>query len=310
MGCTGKKQQNDVRYVLALENADTAQLRQTLHTLRIRLEASGQPQAVVKALPNGQISVEAIRTQGVQLQKLLTSRGELGFYEVYEMVAFSGILNTAIKASYGLTNPGKSTKDELTSEDKLKKSVGIGVDSSSLEFYLQTPFHSTAVASVKISDTSKVNRILNHPTISRLFPADLRWAWHSGGKELISRRQVQLYALRIPDGNQPLISNKSIAKAMLDYNAIDGKPIVLLTMNQSGTAMWAAMTANNVNKPIAIVMDGIVISAPVVQESITGGQSQIAGDFGIAEVQMLAAMVNTDALPASLKLISQQAIKQ
>jgi preprotein translocase subunit SecD len=86
------------------------------------------------------------------------------------------------------------------------------------------------------------------------------------------------------------------------------KSLVLLQFDEEGSKVFEDLTSRNVGKPLAIYIDGLPISAPIVQEVISGGRAQISGDFTIEEAQSLARNLNAGALPVPINLISQQSV--
>ena len=96
------------------------------------------------------------------------------------------------------------------------------------------------------------------------------------------------------------------AQAVIDPTTY--KPQISIEFNSAGSVLFENLTAKNVGKPIAIFLDGALISAPVVQEKITGGQAVISGQFTIPEAQNLASLLNAGALPVPVKLVSQQTV--
>jgi len=86
------------------------------------------------------------------------------------------------------------------------------------------------------------------------------------------------------------------------------KSLVLLQFNDEGSKIFEDLTSRNIGKPLAIYIDGLPISAPVVQEVISGGRAQITGDFTIEEAKALARNLNAGALPVPIELISQQSV--
>ncbi len=104
------------------------------------------------------------------------------------------------------------------------------------------------------------------------------------------------------------LTGKDLKKAQVQFDQQTGKPIVALQFNQEGAKKFAQITAQNINKPVAIFLDSFPISAPVVQQKITGGQAVISGDFTLDEAKQLAIALNAGALPVPIKVIKQQNI--
>lgn len=108
----------------------------------------------------------------------------------------------------------------------------------------------------------------------------------------------------IPTG----LTGKDLSKGEMDFDPTTGQPIVKLQFNEAGKKIFADLTAKNVGKRIAILLDGATITAPTVEEPITDGNAVISGKFTREEAKTLAQRLNAGALPVPIKLISQQTI--
>ena len=104
------------------------------------------------------------------------------------------------------------------------------------------------------------------------------------------------------------LTGKYLERADLGFDQNTSLPVVDLLFNPEGTKIFAELTKNNVNKPLAIYLDGIPISAPVVREEISSGRAQISGNFTLSEAKQLVARLNQGALPVPITLISQQTV--
>lgn len=104
------------------------------------------------------------------------------------------------------------------------------------------------------------------------------------------------------------LSGKHIKKASVDFNQQDGKPQVALSFNNEGSKLFGEITQRNVGKPVAIVVDNFLISAPTVQQAILDGKAVITGNFTVDEAKKLAISINSGALPLSIKLVEQKNI--
>src|SRR3989344_8360668 len=96
--------------------------------------------------------------------------------------------------------------------------------------------------------------------------------------------------------------------ADVTFDQTSGQPVVSLRFTKEGADMFAEITERNVGKPLAIVLDDSVVSAPIVQETITGGSAQISGDFTLDEAKSLVIQLNAGALPVSINLVEQRTV--
>ncbi|MBI4120374.1 MAG: protein translocase subunit SecD [Parcubacteria group bacterium] len=104
------------------------------------------------------------------------------------------------------------------------------------------------------------------------------------------------------------LSGRYLKKAILSFDSQTSRPEVSLEFDDVGRDLFGQITKQNVNKPLAIYLDGLPISAPVVQQEITSGRAQITGNFGVKEAKQLVERLNSGALPVPISLISQQSV--
>jgi preprotein translocase subunit SecD len=108
--------------------------------------------------------------------------------------------------------------------------------------------------------------------------------------------------------NPTELTGRYIVGASLTFDQVTGRSQVSLEFSSDGAKLFEALTEKNVGKPIAVFLDGVIVTAPVVQEKISGGRAQITGNFTTAEAKALVARFNAGALPAPITLISQQTV--
>lgn len=104
------------------------------------------------------------------------------------------------------------------------------------------------------------------------------------------------------------LTGKYLKKAEISFDSNTNNPAILLQFNDEGSKIFEKLTEENINKILAIYIDGVPISTPVVQEKITGGQARISGNFTVEEAKELARNLNAGALPVPIKLVSQQSV--
>jgi protein-export membrane protein SecD len=104
------------------------------------------------------------------------------------------------------------------------------------------------------------------------------------------------------------LTGKYIKTARVEYDQRTSKPMIGIVFDDEGAKLFADITKNNIGKSLAILLDGQVISAPIIQAEIIGGQAQISGTFSIQEANELARGLKYGALPVSIELIGTQTI--
>ena len=165
----------------------------------------------------------------------------------------------------------------------------------------------STVGVVLLKDTATVNRYLRIPQIRQLFPSDLEFAWHfqPQGEE---QQFIRLHALKSTRNNQPAMEGKYITDARVGTDPYTGEFEVNMSMNSEGAKRWANLTRENVGEAIAIVLDGLVYSAPTVSEEIKGGSSSISGNFSQADADDLANILKSGKMPARARIESSEVI--
>lgn len=159
-------------------------------------------------------------------------------------------------------------------------------------------------------DTAKVNALLNMPQIKALFPMEFIPMWSvKPAPEDKAGNIYELIAIKASskDGRAPL-DGSVVADASVSYGNNGGAPSVSMSMNAEGARIWARLTADNVGKQIAIVLDGMVYSYPKVNGEITGGRSEITGHFSITEAEDLANVLKSGKLPAPATIVQEQVV--
>lgn len=164
------------------------------------------------------------------------------------------------------------------------------------------------IAYVRPEDKEKVRDILKRsdlsiPFVKFMFSEQTYELKPNGKKEMMHA----MYAINVPlEGAE--MTGKDIASASDGFDSETGEITVNLTMTDEGSEKWANMTTKNADRVVAITLDGVVYSAPNVNEPIRGGNTQISGGFSIEEAQSLSGLLNAGALPAPCEIIEQSRV--
>lgn len=165
------------------------------------------------------------------------------------------------------------------------------------------------VGIVAVKDTAKLNSYLAMPKIKEIINPrkyKLLWAY----KPFDDNQQfLQLYAIKVTnrDGKADL-EGDVIVDASQQFGMYNGAPEIEMLMNGEGATKWRLLTGENVGKPIAIVLDGLVYSAPAPSEEIAGGRSSITGNFTIEEAKLIANILKAGKLPAPAKIVEEAVV--
>ena len=127
-------------------------------------------------------------------------------------------------------------------------------------------------------------------------------------EEILKKQKAGEVVLEDPHFIPTELTGRFLKKSILDFDPNTGFPTVLLEFNEEGSKLFGQITKGNVGKVVAIYLDGLPISVPVVQSEITSGNAQITGQFTPQEARDLVRRLNSGALPVPIKLIAQQSV--
>ncbi|MDP4221718.1 MAG: protein translocase subunit SecDF [Bacteroidota bacterium] len=221
--------------------------------------------------------------------------------------------------------PADTTKKDQALEELISKDTTKAKAETRQEFDLQNPLfavlnprvdqkgqplQSSMVGLVRGMDTAKVNSYLKMPRIKILLPRDLRFVWSlTPYKYDPTKSMFELHAIKITtrDGRAPL-GGDVITGARPTSGRTGSEVQVDFTMNSEGAKTWARMTRENIGRCIAVVLDGYVRSYPRVINEITGGSTEVTGDFTLDEATDLANILKSGKMPAPARIVSDNVI--
>ncbi|HEY5124282.1 MAG TPA: protein translocase subunit SecD [Ignavibacteria bacterium] len=157
---------------------------------------------------------------------------------------------------------------------------------------------------VEENDKPQVDFILKRADVKAVIPSDMVFLWSQKTIDIEGKKYFILYGIK----KDAELTGKVIEEAKSTIDPQTNSPVVTMGMSSEGAREWARITGANINKRCAIVLDGIVYSAPVIKSKITGGSSQIEGMANIQEAKLLEIVLKAGALPAPLKIIEERSI--
>ncbi len=165
------------------------------------------------------------------------------------------------------------------------------------------------ISYVQNADTPALNKLLNMDIVRREFPRDLKFYYGAPDKSLLDQNISVLYAIKkqSPNNEKPPLDGDAVEKAFADFDQF-GNPEIIMQMNNRGGIKWAKLTEKNIDRPVAIVLDDVVYSAPAPRQKITGGRSSISGSFDIEEAKDVANVLKTGKLAAPAKIVQEQVV--
>ena len=322
------------------EQAESA-IANSFNVLRSRIDRFGVTQPNIQRLENsGRILVELPGVKEPErVRKLLQGTASLEFWATYENNEIYPALEQANAVIRGLKEAGEIADTTAKVETADSSAAQAATDSPALlakldstavadtaavqaqdtaafeaQFPLFAKLHpmvdeqgqiygGPVIGRAMSFDTAAVNRYMQLPQVKALLPRDIKLFW--GVKSADPAGTVyDLYAIKANtrDGKAPL-DGGVVTEAREEYSQHGAAAEVSMVMNATGARTWARMTADNIGRSIAIVLDGYVYSAPLVNDEIEGGRSSITGQFTIQEAKDLANVLKSGKLPAPARII-------
>ncbi|AWN82063.1 protein translocase subunit SecDF [Candidatus Cardinium hertigii] len=278
-------------------------LDRSLTIVRTRLDRFGASQPTVQRLPiTGRIQIELPGiTDAQRVRKLLQGIAQLHFWEVAEPDEYIAYVESVNKFLLAEEKAAilKTLPQGIPEEEKNKH-----MPTQSL-FQRCARAHFPYTISYAAQEVDHIKSLLARAEVRALLPAHITWMWGKAIQIQNDRKEeiVTLYPIKRTPAQKPLLEGDLITRAesLLD----NGRPVVTMHMNSRGAHIWKEVTANQVGKRIAIVLDDQVYSAPVVQQEIPNGVSQISGDFSLEDAKDLANILQAGSLPAPLKIVEE-----
>ncbi len=199
-----------------------------------------------------------------------------------------------------------STENELSLVESKKQNPLFSLLTPYVDNNMQ-PVPGSVVGVAHLKDTAEINSILQRPQLKALFPSDLKFYWHSKSMS-DNDSYVQLHAIKSTRDGSPSLTGKYVTSANMAYSQFSNEAEVHMSMNSEGGKRWANLTRENIGKAIAIVLDGYVVSAPVVNTEIKGGSSTISGNFSQEEATDLANILKSGKMDAKARIESSEVI--
>ena len=302
----------DVKKVLNEEVA--AAVENSNKVVRSRIDRFGVAQPNIQVLHGkGQIGQIMVEMPGIKeperVRKLLQGSANLEFWETYSLnEAYPSLQALDSRLAKG-DAPADSTAADSAKAEKTPAQKAAANQHPLLSKLVQVQGMAPTgcvVGYAVAADTAEVNAMLHSEAAKAVLPADLRLAWGVKSAEGMKGNVFELYALRAVNG-EPSMAGDVIADAKDDFDQ-NHQPIVSMTMTTNGARDWAALTKKNLKKCVAIVLDGFVYSAPVVQSEITGGNSQISGHFTTDDTRDLANVLKSGKMPAPTKIVQEETV--
>ena len=293
-----KPESSDDEVVSVIKAEAESAVSNSFNVLRNRIDRFGVTQPSIQKIGNtGRILVELPGVKEPErVRKLLQGTASLEFWTTFESSEIAPYLAEANNVLAEILDAEGELKDENRNPlfSVLQPSDARG---------------SACIGYATVGDTAKVNRYLAMSRIAELFPVEFRPMW-SVKPVTGSENIYELVAIKASsrDGQAPL-DGSAVTDARVSYdNQRSGHPTVSMSMNAEGANIWAHLTKDNIGKQIAIVLDGTVYSYPTVNGEITGGNSEISGNFDVEEATDLVNVLKSGKLSAPATIVQEQVV--
>lgn len=304
---------SDQEVIKELQEKYSSAIDAAINVLKTRIDRFGVVAPNVQRIEGqGRILVELPGvTEPQRVRELLQRSANLQFWRTYTYDEIASDLNDANDRLTAMANgkdltPADTTATEADSTAVQKPATG-GVENV-LFSKLNITNRGTIVGYARRADLDKIDEMLEQAQKQKMIREDLMLLWgNSPIKDPQTGKETdiyELYAIRgnrnaLPDlGGEVVTSARSEVRNDLGQN----RPVVTMTMNDEGARKWARLTGDNIGRSIAIVLDGVVYSAPNVNSEITGGRSEISGNFTVDETTDLANVLNSGRMEASVEI--------
>ena len=294
----------------------------SFNVLRNRIDRFGVTQPNIQKLGNsGRILVELPGVKEPErVRKLLQGTASLEFWATYDAAEVEPFLveANAVLAEILAAEEETPVAEQAAETDVLAQELQQNDAEANAAAIKANPLFSVlqpsgargnaCIGYAHYADTAKINKYFAMSQIKGIFPPEFKPMWTVKASKWAGENIFELVAIKSTsrDGKAPL-DGGAVTDARVQYGN-SGNPEVSMSMNAEGANTWARMTKDNIGRQIAIVLDGMVYSYPTVQSEISGGSSQITGDFTVEESEDLANVLKSGKLPAPATIIQEQVV--
>lgn len=340
-----KPETSDEEVIKVIRAEAESAVANSFNVLRNRIDRFGVTQPNIQRIGNtGRILVELPGVKEPErVRKLLQGTASLEFWTTYENQEIypylaeantllgrmgedeaeaAAVTDAAAKAApeaaaeVAAEAAKDSTVQALEAADSLSKDEAAFIKANPLFAYLSPNqsngqlMQGACIGFAHYKDTAKINKMLALPQVKALFPSEFIPMWTVKASDWDKTGSLfELVAIKASsrDGKAPL-DGGVVSDARVSYGNTGGAPSVSMSMNAEGARVWARLTADNIGKQIAIVLDGMVYSYPRVNGEISGGNSEITGNFTVTEAEDLSNVLKSGKLPAPATIVQEQVV--
>ena len=322
-----KPESTDDQVISVIKEEAESAISNSFNVLRNRIDRFGVTQPSIQKLGNtGRILVELPGVKEPErVRKLLQGTASLEFWTTFDAAEITPFLQeaNALLAQYAAADVESVEEPAAEGEDIVAQEISAQSEGDAdLNAYrkanplfavLQPSNYrgNACIGYAAAADTAAVGKYLRMPEVADLFPAEFRPMWSVKPSDYMQSDNIyELIAIKASsrDGKAPLDGGVVTDARVTTNERRGGHPTVSMTMNAEGANIWARLTKDNIGKQIAIVLDGTVYSYPTVNGEITGGSSEISGNFTMEEATDLTNVLKSGKLPAPATIVQEQVV--
>ena len=323
----GTIRQDDAEILSDLNKDTEDAVTRALEIIRNRVDQYGVSEPTIQRQGSRRIIVELPGIAREEEAKRLLQGTALLEFRLVKDPEFAFSVMQKIDNALAISMNGVDKDSTINAVNNSSDSSSVNADSNSAnndstaaqdlteeEFRKQHPFFSVALldqqgrsadAYVKNDDKSKIQLMLNRPEVQKVIPNNVEFVF--GAKSIGKQDGQDIYMMYLVN-KEPELTGGVVTDAQANIDPTSSTPIVNMTMDSEGATDWARITGANVGKRIAIMLDGVVFSAPSVRNKISGGRSQIEGMANMEEAKLLEIVLKAGALPAPVDIIEERTV--
>ncbi len=312
-GITRRSSNDEVSAYLRTE-ADEAVLR-AIEIIRDRVDRYGVTEPAIQRQGSRRVVVELPGVDDEErVRSLLRGTARLEFRLMAEPADLTRALQRMIEYyetsepdSAGVDSLGDSAAEPDTTFDinALLEGGDTGSGNEFLDVF-QPIGQGVIFGSAAVQDTARVNALLNRPEVRELLPPGVQLMYTASPAGTTADGTEVFYLLGVRDTEE--LTGEVVTDARVEFDPFTNVPEVSMTMNSEGARTWARLTGANVGKSVAVVLDGVVYSYPVIQERISGGRTNINGLDSREEASDIVTVLKSGALPAPVEIVQERTV--
>ncbi len=323
-----KPESTDEQVLSVIREESESAISNSFNVLRNRIDRFGVTQPSIQKLGNtGRILVELPGVKEPErVRKLLQGTASLEFWTTFDAAEITPFLQeaNALLAQYAAAEEpvaeeapaaaeGDLVAEEIKANQENEADLNAFRKANPLFAVLQPSNYrgNACIGFAAAADTAAVGKYLRMPEVASIFPPEFRPMWSVKPSEMMQADNIfELIAIKASsrDGKAPLDGGVVTDARVTTNDRRGGSPTVSMTMNAEGANVWARLTKDNIGKQIAIVLDGTVYSYPTVNSEISGGSSEISGNFTMEEATDLTNVLKSGKLPAPATIVQEQVV--